>query len=350
MFRITGSIRLKLPEIANRTGRLFLALLMFLSATAYPKEPLVLTADIEGLPLFTPTIIFPGRFVTNQAGEIISVTIPLKHAGRLLLLEAIIDGRIGTFILDTGATGLVLNQTYFRDYMPMDDVAAGGITGSTGKTYRVRVKKLQLSDMVFERLYADVTNLGHIENRRGVQVFGLFGMSMMKEMEMVIDVKNNELQLHRLDNKGDRLAEPAEKIVYDIRGRVDEHHNMMYVEVIIGEKTLEFCLDTGAESNVIDMSLPKKVLNTVTILRRTTLRGAGSGSREVLFGNMNDFSVGGEKLEDMQVMITNLSGLSQKYGYAIDGMLGYDFFQKGRIYINLVKHELGVVLSKEVKP
>ncbi len=41
--------------------------------------------------------------------------------------------------------------------------------------------------------------------------------------------------------------------------------------------------------------------------------------------------------------------MSQKYEYPIDGMLGYDFFAKGRICINLVKKEMGICLTKGVK-
>ncbi|TSA27747.1 MAG: hypothetical protein D4R67_05535 [Bacteroidetes bacterium] len=327
--------------------RIILAFLILLSTTAFPHEPLIRLPDSESPPVFSPTILFPGRMIVDQQGTILSVIIPLKQAGRLLLLEAIIDGRIGIFILDTGSTGLVLNQTYFRDYMPMDEVDAGGITGSAAPTHRVRVKRLQLAGIEYSNLYADVTSLAHIENRRGIQVYGLFGLNLIKDMEMVIDVRHHELQLHRLDKAGNRLTVPAEKIIFDITGKVDEHQNMAYVEVEIGEKKLEFCLDTGAESNVLDMGLPKNVLSTVAILRRSTLQGAGSGSKDVLYGNMNDFNIGGKKIGNMQVLITNLSGLSQRYGYTINGMLGYDFFEKGKIYINLVKHELGIVLNKE---
>jgi len=350
MHQLTSFIRQSKVVLFDKFHIHFLAFLILLSTPAHSTEPLVRWLDIEDVPLFDATILFPGRVVTDLQGNVISVIIPLKRAGRLLLLEAIIDGQIGTFILDTGSTSLVLNQTYFRNYMPINEIEASGITGSTGATHRVRVMRLQLSDMAFENLYADVTNLSHIENRRGVQVFGLFGINLIKDMEIVVDVRNNELQLHRLDKTGNRLKPPSDKIVYDITGRVDANRNMVYVQVEIGEKMLEFCLDTGAESNVLDIGLPKKVLNTVTILRRSSLQGAGSDSKEVLYGNMNDFSISGKKIGNMQVILTDLSGLSQKYGYSINGMLGYDFFEKGRIYINLTKHELGIILNREVKP
>jgi predicted aspartyl protease len=301
----------------------------------------------DGVLLFSPSIIIHCRVVADAQGNILSVVIPLKRAGRLLLFEASIDGQIGNFILDTGSTGLVLNQTYFRDYVTIDRVDAGGITGSTAPAGRIRIKRLQVSDMVYENLFADVTNLGHIENRRGVKVYGLFGMNLMKNMEIMIDVRNNVLQLHRLDKEGNRLDKSSRPSKFDVSGYVCEHNNMACVSVVIAEKTLDFCIDTGAESNVLDVNLPKKVLSTVAITRRSTLQGTGSGTSEVFYGNMSECSIGGQSIGEMQALITNLAGLSEKYGYTINGMLGYDFFEKGKIYINLVKKELGVILNKD---
>jgi len=49
-------------------------------------------------------------------GNFQSITIPLKRAGRLFLIEATIDDQEGNLVFDTGSSGLVLNKTYFRKY------------------------------------------------------------------------------------------------------------------------------------------------------------------------------------------------------------------------------------------
>jgi hypothetical protein len=48
----------------------------------------------------------------------------------------------------------------------------------------------------------------------------------------------------------------------------------------------------------------------------------------------------------METIIASLDALSATYGYTVDGMLGYDFFIKGEICINLVKNELKVSFAK----
>ena len=134
-----------------------------------------------------------------------SVTIPLRRIGRLFLIEAKIDNEVGNFVFDSGSSKLVLNRTYFRKYMIINGDEGGGVTGATNGTGWVKVRKLQISDLTFENTMADVTDLGHIENRRGVKILGLFGLSLIKNLEMEIDLNHNELHLFRLDKNGKRI-------------------------------------------------------------------------------------------------------------------------------------------------
>jgi predicted aspartyl protease len=307
--------------------------------------------DITGSSI-VKTLTIPGMSVkySGLSGTIESITIPLKRAGRLFLLEAHIDNESGNFIFDTGAADLVLNSTYFRKYMTMDLEEGGGVTGTSGKVRRTKVKRLMVAELSFENITADVVDLGHIENRRGFKIFGLFGLSLIKEFELVIDLNHNQLHLFRLDKAGNRLNTKLDAFKADLVRKVEEYHNVIFVKAKIGGKILDFCLDTGAESNVLNSDASRKVLNTVTILRRSDLKGVGSGDSEVLFGTLNDFELGDKKVSDMQTIITSLDAMSQSYGFPIDGMLGFDFFEKGEICVNLVKQEMKICFNKGDKP
>jgi len=286
---------------------------------------------------------------TGPMGELESVIIPLKRVGRLFLIEGKIDNLTGNFLFDTGAARLVLNSTYFRKYISVNDESGGGITGSTDGVLRTSVRKLDVGGLLYTDVSADVTGLGHIENRRGVKILGLFGVGMLNGLEMVIDINHNELRLYRLDKTGNRLSHLKNEFKADVTEKVEMYHNILFVKARIGGKILDFCLDTGAESNVLNSFAPKKVLSTVTILRRSDLMGVGSGEAEVLLGNLNDFFLGEHPIANMQTIIASLDALSASYGYPIDGMLGYDFFEKGEICINLVKNELKISFSKSGK-
>jgi len=301
--------------------------------------------------VITHTISIMGAKLGNTGpmGELESVVIPLKRIGRLFMIEAKIDNTVGNFLFDTGAAQLVLNSTYFRKYMTTNGGEGGGITGTTGALQHVQIKKLDVAGLLYSDMMADVTDLGHIENRRGVKVLGLFGVCMLKGMEMVIDINHNELRLYRLDKTGNRMAVQKNEFRADVTEKVELYHNILFVKARIGGKLLDFCLDTGAESNVLNSFASKKVLSTVTILRRSDLMGVGSGEAEVLLGKLNDFVLGEYPIRDMQTIIASLDALAASYGYPIDGMLGYDFFEKGEVCINLVKNELKISFTKTGK-
>lgn len=330
----------------------------FSSRFIFAVSMFILTGSLFGgkIPERTEIAVFHTIYIqgmsfgsTGPLGELESVVIPLKRMGRLFLIEAKIDNITGNFLFDTGSAHLVLNSTYFRKYTMTPDEEGTGITGTTGALQHTRIDKMDVAGLVYKNLAADVTDLGHIENRRGVKILGLFGVSMLKGLEIVIDINHNELRLYRLDKTGNRISRERNEFRADVTQKVELFHNILFIKASIGGKLLDFCLDTGAESNVLNSYASKKVLSTVTILRRSDMMGVGTGEAEVLFGKLNDFVLGDRSILNMQTIIASLDELSASYGYPIDGMLGYDFFEKGEVCINLVKNELKISFTKTGK-
>jgi len=87
-----------------RSSGLFVLLFsLLLSAKATVKPRLVITRNHANCPSPEPTFADGAQ----------TVTIPIKRAGNLIIVEAQIDSIAGNFVLDTGAPYLVLNATYF---------------------------------------------------------------------------------------------------------------------------------------------------------------------------------------------------------------------------------------------
>jgi hypothetical protein len=281
--------------------------------------------------------------------DITMITIPLKRAGNLILVEAVIDSLHGNLILDTGSRGMVLNSIYFRQGWRSGGLAAGGITGTPASVTRTKISTLQISDIAFSDVNADITDLGHIEKARNTKILGFFGLSLLSEFEVVLDLKNSVMELHRIDYYGNRISRQMQQNAFDLDLVVRTSQDVMFLDASIGDRKLTFCLDTGAEANVISSHLPSKVLNTISIFRRSSLKGVGSQSVEVLYGIMNDFSIAGKQIHGMQTIITNLSAMSESYNIRIDGMLGCDFFEKGIFCMNLKKKNLRISFYEEDK-
>jgi len=287
---------------------------------------------------------FPETF-TLISPDTASFSIPLRRAGRLFVMEATIDGETGNLIFDTGATGLVLNRTYFRDHISSGELSSSGITGSAGQVERVTANKLETGGLEFTKLSANLADLGHIENRRGIKVLGLFGFSLIKSFEITFDVANNRLFLNPIDKKGN-LLNPDQQFQADMTNHIDIAGNIVFVKGRVGDKLLRFCFDTGAETNALNSSLNKSVLQTVSITRTVKLKGAGSVSREVIYGVMNDFHFGNSPMNNMETIVTYMDHLNGVYGFHIDGVLGFDFISKGNFCFNFVKETMGISFIK----
>ncbi|NEW84928.1 MAG: hypothetical protein GZ094_21525 [Mariniphaga sp.] len=278
-----------------------------------------------------------------------SVVIPLKRAGRLLLIDATVGEETGNLVFDSGADGLVLNSTYFRNYATSGGSTPTGVTGAVGAVKKIFIKQIEFAELSYKNIMADVTDLGHIENRRGVKILGLIGFSMMRRLEIVIDVKNNQLKLFRIDNHGKRLNSSSLEFKADYTQKIAGNTNILFLQGTISGKNLTFCFDTGCETNVICSDCNRSIMNTLTITGRSKLSGTGSSGSEVMFGRMNDFTIGNKQIPNMDTVITNLGALSEGYGIKIDGMLGYNFLEQGVISINFMKKEFGIRFIKAEK-
>ncbi len=278
------------------------------------------------------------------------VIVPLKRAGRLFLIDSIIDGQSGNLVFDTGAKNLVLNKTYFREYHTSTLSGTQGITGDVGESEEITLKKMEFAGMDFSNLTAETANLGHIENHRGVRILGLVGFSMFRNHEIIIDPEHDELRLYLLDRSGNRIFREDPPFVSDYRQTIQGNAPVLFLKATVGGKTLNFCFDTAAETNVISSGAGKNVLNTITVTRRTTLRGAGLSARDVLFGRMNDFTLGTRPINNMETIVTNLFSLSEVYNTSLDGILGFSFLEHGIISVNFINHQVGFHFVNKKEP
>ncbi len=280
-------------------------------------------------------------FISSETEENNSFNIPLKQVGRLFLIEATVDGQRGNFVFDTGAVGLVLNKTYYRNAVSTSQSA--GISGTSISSGTLKVKEMSIGDIQIRHINADVANLGNIENKRHVRILGLIGMDILKGYEMIVDVRQHNLKLIRIDRRGNYADDVDFSFQADLESRVVLRNGIMFLRGEIAGKKMDFCLDTGAESNVLCSSCRKDILSSVSISRKTELTGMGGRTVEVLYGAMTDFTLNEVQFSPMQTIVTSLAALSAAYDFPVDGVLGYDFFARGKIRINLVKNELGII-------
>jgi hypothetical protein len=270
------------------------------------------------------------------------VTIPLKRVGKLLLIEATIDGLTGNFIFDTGAPYPVLNATYFRDRSSREksNYYAQGINGELDAVRTLKIRNLYMGNILYQNLNADLAELGHIENARGIKILGLLGLNLFKSFELEIDLEASTLKLYALNEDG--FAKQPTKETYDFTVPIEVFDNSIFLDCSIGGDTMRFGLDTGAEINALCNSLSSEILSQVSISGRSKLTGTNNDQVDILFGRIRDFNLGETSFAGMQTVITPLSGLSDGYGTVVCGVLGYELLLRGKVRLNFKRSEMGI--------
>jgi predicted aspartyl protease len=268
--------------------------------------------------------------------------IPFNRAGNLILVKAKVDSVEGNFILDTGAPGLVLNLTYFRQYHTTIVEDRGGVTGAVSAALQITVDSFAFGEETYYKMDADLLSLGHIEDRRRIKIIGLIGVSFFKQSEIIIDYEKSLIYL-RPD--GGKKANGYKNEMLNDTGTysivpIDIIENKIIAYTKMAGRKLKFIIDTGAESNVLDSRLPNKVFENVVISRRTKIVGTGNREIEALYGDLKNMQVGNQDIGSLPILITNLENACISTVCCIDGMLGFDFLSLHKIGFNFVKHEM----------
>ncbi|NND93564.1 MAG: hypothetical protein HKN45_01795 [Flavobacteriales bacterium] len=262
----------------------------------------------------------------------VSRAIPLKRSGNLFFIESIVNNQNGNFILDTGAEGLVVNQTYFRDYKIDRTSEVGTINSESDFVKYIKVDGLVLGDIQFKGRTADVVDLSQIENNRGFKVFGLIGLSFFRDYIVEVDMKSSALILH------DRDYIIEEEAYIDVPTK--SYNGVPSISLSVNGEKLRFILDTGAEMNVIHNALDPKVYDGMEIMRTTELFGADGRKTQVLVAKLKSIVVDEHELTDALTLVLNMQSTRSVVNADIAGTLGFPFFSEGRVLFDIRKKRL----------
>ncbi|MGV3539656.1 MAG: aspartyl protease family protein [Rufibacter sp.] len=303
--------------------------------------------DSSYFPFFTelPPALSPEAFFAPYIeSDSASAVIPFTRAGNLILIKASADSTEGNFILDTGAPHVVLNITYFRHY-PMNRSAQAeqtSVTGGGQPMVNTVLKKFTLGPYRYFRGTASLANLGHLENTKGVKILGLLGMELFKQFEMIIDYERNLLYLHLLHKKeaksykSTQLADTAAYHEVPIYFK----DNKVVTSTQVAGKKLEFIIDSGAETNLLDSRLPDKILEHVDITGRVILTGTGNKKVEALLGSVGNLLIGNRNFGALDVLLTNFEKTCFSYNGCVNGVLGYSFLSRKKVGFNFVTNKM----------
>ncbi|MCB0665608.1 MAG: aspartyl protease family protein, partial [Saprospiraceae bacterium] len=306
---------------------------------SYIFLPLLANAGDTNTKDYSASICFPQAIVSN----INTVHIPFTLTGRLITIEAQVGDVGGNFFFDTGSERLILNRSYY-DPDVSAAIAGMGASGLVDEVESKRVDSIFIDHLSIEDLLAHVIDLSHIEQKKNIQLRGILGYNVFRDFEILVDYPARIITLSRLDNSGQPLENRQvwEQKSDSIHFYLDHHLIVLRAEV--AGKKLRFMLDTGAELNLLDRLVGRRVLRQFKILRRVNMSGVGKREVEVLAGLLSGFKCGAQEPEEMHTLLTSLDNLNESFRSSIQGVLGYEFLYDKRILINYKKEKLYFLL------
>jgi hypothetical protein len=317
---------------------------LFLIAVAMVKSQTSLASPGSGDSLMIGNITIPAISSFEAPNDSISCVLPFSRAGNLILIRAKADSTEGNFILDTGSPTLVLNLTYFRHYTTTvrTDAEEGGMNGTGAPVQETTVKEFTIGPIVYRRTVANLVNLGHIENSKGVKVFGLLGMKLFRQFEMIIDYDRNLIYLHKIAKKEEKtyMHEMLQDSTSYKTYAVDLYNDKILARTELAGRKLRLMIDFAAETNVLDSRLPDIIFQNIAISRRVILNGIGGQKVEALYGDLSNMKLGDDPIRTLPVLVTNLSNTCLSYEFCIDGILGFDFLSLHKIGFNFVNRKM----------
>jgi hypothetical protein len=278
------------------------------------------------------------------------IRIPFRLSGALITVQAKVDTVEGTFIFDTGASNLLLNQRYFKSSGFASE--AGGVTGKVKVKGKIKTDSVILDELERRSITADLMDMTHIERAKKIRVVGIIGYSVFEGYEILFDYSASVLTLVRHNEKG-VLFENIPDWEYEPIGHfpllVKDHIAMLSIQ--FGRKKKVFGLDSGAEQNLLDLVVGKAFLkNNFTVLKRVKLNGTGSNSVEVMTGNLANGRLDTFQFKPMATILTNMQDINTVYQTNLEGILGYEFLSQTPMSINYKKRRITFYRPASLKP
>jgi hypothetical protein len=278
------------------------------------------------------------------------MSLPLVKMGKLVFLEGEVDGNKGLFMLDFGSQQVALNSKYFEDYI-FRPIQVGGVNEAHSSAGFTTIRSLDLGQMEFRKQSALVTDLTHLESQGGgARVLGLIGIKNFKDFELELNARAGKMSLYSLE----KTAEYYDRFLdnqFEFAIPFSLKNNIMLIEAEMGNRKMKFGLDTGAEVSVLDKDLIQDLGNDVCFNERMLVKGSTGTSSTSKAGAINEMRLNSlVRVQNLQAVALDLKPVENAYFMQLDGLLGFDFFDKGVFsfnfsekYVRIVPHNVEVI-------
>ena len=289
-----------------------------------------------------PSTRADARFAPD-AGAVLETR--LASSGHLLVRPRIEGHEVGWWILDTGASALVVDRRVAGELglTSFGEVSALGAGGAVRSGFRTAssfgLGALQFDDPVFIELdLSGFDALLEVDDEGGVG--GICGYDVFARCVMEIEFASGRVALHSPESYGDAGTAPPERawtpLVLDerlpcVRGAFEGGHGGY------------FKLDTGADSTVVFHAPAVEELNLLDGRHTERVAPLGVGGLvEVWAGRLAWFELGGHRFERPRALFarTPFGALADRYTL---GNVGAEFLAPFRLVLDYPRARMALV-------
>lgn len=245
---------------------------------------------------------------------------PFKMVGGLVFVNGLYNGQEGSFILDTGAPGLILNSKLKKD--EIDEMyIASGLTGNTS-IGEMTIDEFRILNIIKSDFQAFQMDLEHIEDEILHRFSGLVGVDIFSNSILVLDYKSQMWGTVPTVNK----SEIKSTIPFTMR----EH--FIIVDIVVSGHSYSMIMDTGAEINIIDRASSRAI-------KKSNLKKAGttsiqSASRDHLASSnvkLQKFHMQKHVEKGQEFSVIDFDFINEGLFEKLDGLIGYPFFEDKKV-------------------
>ncbi len=257
--------------------------------------------------------------------------------GGLILMDGVYQNEKKSYILDTGAPTLILNQKVKSKLKNFGK----GISGTIA-IEEIEVDKFSFENESIRDIRAFYMDLAHIEKIKKCKIGGLIGFDLIEDKELFIDYPNQKLGFL---TQGEKLNLTEYQLVHSLPFTMVGHFPVV-VAKINGIK-VNLALDTGAEVNVLDKKVLKKIADSnIEIIEKKKLQGTDRKTASGVKLSVDDLKIGTLVEHFSQFTAINMTKLTHEGVKNIEGLLGYTFLKGKIVSINFKTQRLNIYRSK----
>lgn len=279
-------------------------------------------------------LTFQENYFQTQAEGVMESDFEL--VGGLIFLDAKLEGQSQSFILDTGSPHLLLNSSSLdKEIKNRNGFEISGVGGKR-KVKRMYKVNFDWQGIKLRRTPSYALDLGNIARIKKRNFAGLIGYDQIKRKELLIDYEKKKLFLISKSNKiFFENYEKIDKIWFRMVGHIP------VIKIKIGNKRYYFGIDTGAEINIIDKRLRKRLpKDMVTSDFLGLILGSNNKKVKVAHIQVKEMKIGKCYYKNQPFAFADLSFLQGEGGIHLDGLLGYPFLKEALFSINYRKKQL----------